>query len=141
MSEASRIVGLSVSIEKFERASERAVDMSAYYGQAAFIRQKRTFKGGDEIVNSISWKEPYNPAIPSPFSSIFSPGGFCEPTLYFHMSVTILVVMHLLPGNDELASEATEVGMRIALVNNTTLSNTSNNHHRIVMKVTIAKIS
>lgn len=41
-----------------ERASERAVDMSAYYGQAAFIRQKRTFKGGGEIVNSISWKEP-----------------------------------------------------------------------------------
>lgn len=108
MSEASRIVGLSVSIEKLERASGRAVDMSAYYGQAAFIRQKRTFKGGDEIVNSIFWKEPYNPAIPSPFSNIFSPGGFCESTLYFHMSVTTLVAMHLLLGNDELVSGSYE---------------------------------
>lgn len=61
-----------------ERASGRAVDMSAYYGQAAFIRQKRTFKGGDKIVNSISWKEPYNPAIPPPFSNIFSLGGFAS---------------------------------------------------------------
>lgn len=52
-----------------ERASERAVDMSAYYGQAAFIRQKRTFKGGGEIVNSISWKEP---ELRHPFN-IFSP--------------------------------------------------------------------
>lgn len=41
-----------------ERASWRAVDMSAYYGQAAFIRQKRAFKGGGKIVNSISCKEP-----------------------------------------------------------------------------------
>lgn len=107
MSEASRIVGPSVSIEKLdelasERAGERAVDMSAYYGQAAFIRQKRAFKGGGEIVNSISWKEP-RPRYPFTIFPHFFTVGFRELTLYFRAGVANRVVVHLLPDDDEPA--------------------------------------
>lgn len=105
MSEASRIVGPSVSIEKLdELASERAVDMSAYYGQAAFIRQKRAFKGGGEIVNSISWKEPRPRRHPFTIFPHFFTASFRELTLYFRAGVATRVAAHLLPDNDEPAT-------------------------------------
>lgn len=77
--------------------------MSAYYGQAAFIRQKRAFKGGGEIVNSISWKEPQPRrtfTIPQHFFT-----GEREPTFVFSRVCrrTLVVAVHLMPDNDEPA--------------------------------------
>lgn len=86
-----------------ERAGERAVDMSAYYGQAAFIRQKRAFKGGDKIVNSISWKKPRS-RYPFTIFPHFFTVGFRELTLYFRAGVANRVAVHLLPDDNEPAT-------------------------------------
>lgn len=74
--------------------------MSAYYGQAAFIRQKRAFKGGDKIVNSISWKKP-RPRYPFTIFPHFFTVGFRELTLYFRAGVANRVAVHLLPDDNE----------------------------------------